>query len=37
MLSIDVAAILNVATRPVPPDTPGIAMAVVLAGITALA
>jgi predicted MFS family arabinose efflux permease len=37
MLSIDVAAILSVATRLVPPDTPGIAMAVVLAGITALA
>jgi hypothetical protein len=37
MLSIGVAANLNVDTRPVPPDTPGIAMAVVLAGITASA
>jgi hypothetical protein len=36
MLSIDVAAILTVDTRPVPPDTSVITVAV-LAGITALA
>src|SRR5215475_313411 len=37
MLSIDVAAVLSADTRPATPDTPGSAMAVVLAGITALA
>ncbi len=36
MLSIDVAAILTVDTRPVPPDTSVITVTV-LAGITALA